>query len=48
MEIGYLADDYPEKYKRTRRLVSIAEARALLPQKDMLALLERFHATPSG
>lgn len=48
VEIGHLADDYPEKYKRTRRLVGIAEARALLPQKDMLALLERFHATPSG
>ena len=48
VEIRHLAEDFPERAKRTRRLVGIDEARALLAQQDMLALLERFHATPTG
>ena len=48
VEIRHLAKDYPEREKRIRRLVGIAEARALLSQSDMLSLLERFHATSTG
>lgn len=48
VEIRRLADEYPERDKRARRLVGIAEARALLAQEDMLVLLERFHATSTG
>lgn len=48
VEIRRLAHEYPERGRRTRRLVGIEEARRLLTQQDMLALLERFHATPPG
>ena len=48
VEIRGLADKYPEAGRRTRRLVGIGEARRLLAQEDMRALLERFHATPRG
>ena len=44
VEIRALADDYPERGLRTRRLAGFDEARALLDQADMRALLERFHA----
>lgn len=44
VEITGLADSYPEEHLRERRLVGIEEARRLIAQPDMLALLERFHA----
>lgn len=45
VEIIGLADCFPEKGLRQRRLVPLPTARRLLGQADMVALIERFHAT---
>ena len=48
VRIDHLADDYPEAHLRERRLVGADEARKLLGQEDMRALLEQFHADLTG
>lgn len=45
VEIRALADSYPEADLRERQLVGVEEARRLIGQADMIALLRRFHAS---